>query len=505
MPLYGAPGERIAYTIHDGPPGAPPALLVHGFTASSAAYIANVEGLRQHFTVITTDLLGHGNSDAPEDPAAYGPGPAIARFVGLLDHLGFDRVLLVGHSLGGALSLRFALAAPERIAGLVLINSSTAAMTPDLFEAAQPRYAMMAARAREEGLGFMEESSLNPAHSKWLPDEAREALLRDFRRMTPAGFAGTTEGLTAQVNSWEQIPDLEVPTLVVIGDRDPGFLRVAPGLLERLPAVRTSWVTLEGAGHAANLSAPEAFNDALIAFARDIGYLPEPERGTPRKSGVNSTLTMLGSALIVAGFAMLGAAFLFRGGGGSANPASFEPFGNPTPTPVQEVAGVITQGPAATAVSTPGSPPIASPSPQPASPTAETATPTPAPAVQSTPVVDVPAEPTVEPVEEPTEEPTAETPTEEPTPAEPTAPAGPAVFLSGPTEIGFGETGIFIASATSEPLRWEWSGCNQGLTASSCSRVFSDYSCQTVAVTAIMPDGSWLTRSLTVAVGGVTC
>jgi haloacetate dehalogenase len=76
--------------------------------------VANLLGLVERFTVITADLLGHGGSDAPDDAALYTPAAAIARLAGLLDDLGFERTLVCGHSLGGALALRFALDAPER-------------------------------------------------------------------------------------------------------------------------------------------------------------------------------------------------------------------------------------------------------------------------------------------------------------------------------------------------------------------------------------------------------
>ena len=130
MPLSGAPGALIAYEVHEGPAGAPPLLLIHGFTASSASFVSNIEGLTRHFTVIACDLLGHGGSDAPDDPVAYAPSRAMERLAGLLDELDYESVLVCGHSLGGALALRFALDYPGRVAGVIVINSASAATVP---------------------------------------------------------------------------------------------------------------------------------------------------------------------------------------------------------------------------------------------------------------------------------------------------------------------------------------------------------------------------------------
>ena len=82
MPLFGAPGERIAYQVYDHPDDAPPILLIHGFTASSASFLANIQDLRRNFTVVTVDLLGHGQSEAPAELDPYQPEAAIARIVG---------------------------------------------------------------------------------------------------------------------------------------------------------------------------------------------------------------------------------------------------------------------------------------------------------------------------------------------------------------------------------------------------------------------------------------
>ena len=184
MPLLGAPGERIGYTVFKHPTGAPPLFLLHGFTASNASFLTNLPALRERFTVVTIDLLGHGESDAPTSPEPYAPGPAVERIVDLMDELDFEQVLLCGHSLGGALALRVALDYPDRVAGLVVINSNSAAGTPRWREQSQANLTQMAARLRAEGTGFLRESRLYPARSQRLPAEARDALTRDFDRLS---------------------------------------------------------------------------------------------------------------------------------------------------------------------------------------------------------------------------------------------------------------------------------------------------------------------------------
>ena len=296
MPQFGQPGERIGYEVYPHPSGAPPILLIHGFTASSASFANNLGPLRTRFTVVTVDLLGHGESEAPEDVAPYTPDRAVDRIVGLMDFLGYVSAMVCGHSLGGAVAMRMAMDHPARVAGLVVINSNSAASSPKWREEVQPRLEEMAARIRAEGIGFLRESRLYPAASKRLPPDARSMLVRDFELLKPAGVAGTAEGLIAKVNAFERLPELTVPTLVVVGNRDAEFVRNAPRLVASLRRNIVQMVTLEDAGHAANLEQPEVFNAAVIRFATDCGYLADLKKAEGRRS----LLYMAGGGLLTA-------------------------------------------------------------------------------------------------------------------------------------------------------------------------------------------------------------
>ncbi len=519
VPYYGEPGQRIAYDVYEGPPGAPPLLLIHGFTASSASFLSNIRGLRQHFTVVTTDLLGHGLSEAPEDPALYTPEATVARLSALIDHLGHNDVLLCGHSLGGAVALRFALDVPHKVAGLVVINSNSAAGTPEWRENVQPGLLAMAARVREEGTGFLKGSRLYPASSSRLPADARELLTADFESLTPAGVAGTAESLVAGVNAWERLPELAVPTLIVIGDRDADFVASAPEFLERLPARQTRWVTLEGAGHAANLESPEEFNAALVGFAEEIAYVapaPVPVAApAPARGGgvVNMALTAVGSLLVIAGVALLVAAIFFNGDGDTAASPAVAEGPTATPTTVDQVASERTPGPGNVSPTSQPAEPTESPTAESEAtavptateePVADTPTPVPAPTQASipTPVVED-EEPTLEPTPEPTLEPTEVTAT--PTPEPPTPTPGPFVAVGGPQSTHVGVPVTFSASAHENPdFGWRWSGCLQGLGSSTCTATFVEAGCFPVTAIGRFADGERASTHM-VAVGGAVC
>jgi 2-succinyl-6-hydroxy-2,4-cyclohexadiene-1-carboxylate synthase len=499
MPLFGKPGERINYTVYPHPDGAPPVVLLHGFTASSASFEANLPALKERFTVVSVELLGHGGSDAPPAPQPYGPEEAELRLVNLFRHLGYEQVLLVGHSLGAALCLRLALDAPEWVAGLVVINSNSAAGTPEWREQARPRLLEMGARVRAEGTAFMRETRLYPAHSKRLDPESRALLVEAFDRLTPEGVAGTAEALVVDVNAYERWGELQVPTMVVIGERDGDFVRAAPELLRRLPPDMVRSVRIADAGHAANIEQSAAFEGALFRFAYDIGYLTsEP---APAAGGFGGrALTTAGAALVVGGLALLAGSLFFAGGDSENEPnlaaaqqqVALVATATATPAPVTAVAGTRVAGPAALPAQPLPTATAASTAPATSS-TAATATAT-RPAAASTPEPTATPEPTVAPTSSPTATPT-----------------GPRAAISGPSTAAVGQSVTFVdvSSPTAGVLRVQWatSGGTLNTTNPSAAQItFPATGCYTVTLTAFfaLPTGA-KTTTLNVAVGGASC
>ena len=510
MPLFGAPGERIGYDFYKHSDDAPPLVLIHGFTASKVSFEVNVARLQEHFSVITVELLGHGDSDAPEDPAPYEPARAAGRILQLLEHLGYRRALICGHSLGGALALRIALDEPDWVAGLVVINSSSAAGNPDWRERAIPSMTEMAARVRAEGTAFMKQTRLYPAHSKRLDPASRGLLTRDFDRLQPAGVAGTAQSLVVNVNAWERHPELNVPMLLVVGDRDADFAPNAAAFLARFPQHLTREKHLPEAGHAANIEQPRDFEAALVEFARDIGYLRPPAA----PAGSNRMLTVLGGALVVAGLGLLAAAILLNGGGGdgtellAAAPENTRPA--LTQTPSASVAG--TRVPGAVAVNTPA------PATQSATASVATTAPTQTSAATATATVRAatatarPATATAAPDNTPlptvastaTALPTSTAQTS--TPAVTAGPSGPRARIVGPSSAALGSTVGVSDGSSPQPITREWTlpGGISVSHAGSASFTPTSPGCYVVAMTAYFPNGSQ-SISHAVSVGGVSC
>jgi pimeloyl-ACP methyl ester carboxylesterase len=113
-------GHRVVYR-QAGDPSRPVLLLIHGITSSSATWDPIIPALAQHAHVIAPDLLGHGASDKPRADYSLGAFASVLR--DLLEHLGHERVTIVGHSLGGGVAMQFAYQYFERCERLVLVAS----------------------------------------------------------------------------------------------------------------------------------------------------------------------------------------------------------------------------------------------------------------------------------------------------------------------------------------------------------------------------------------------
>ena len=244
-------GVRIAYEVHN-PGGSQTSLLLsHGFAATSAMWRHNVDALSEDRTVVAWNQRGHGDSDAPSDPAAYGHEQCLGDMAAILDAVGAERAILVGMSLGGYLSLQFHLAHPERVAGLVLVDTGPGFRKDE----ARDRWNESALRRadaieRDGSLGSMS-------------TEVRAAAHRDVR-----GVAHAARHVLTQVDARviDSLPRIAVPTLVVVGSDDTNFLASADYFERSIPGARK--VVIDNAGHASNLDQPAAFNAAVGDFLK---------------------------------------------------------------------------------------------------------------------------------------------------------------------------------------------------------------------------------------------
>ncbi|WP_079086705.1 alpha/beta fold hydrolase [Streptomyces silvensis] len=263
-------GVQLAYDDHAGPetstPGPlVPLVLVHGHPFNRSSWDAQVAAFAAERRVITFDLRGYGASAAQDTPLVTDFGDFARDLMALLDHLGVERCALGGVSMGGQIALDTYARFPDRIAGLLLADTSPRAETPE----GKVTRNELADRLLAEGMrGYTEEVLY-----KMVAPYNEEAAVKVQRMM----LASSPDGAAAALRARAERPDYEaglaevaVPVLVVVG-RDDVYTPVAGAraLHEALPDSRLCVV--ERAGHLPNLERPEEFNAAVRDWLARLG------------------------------------------------------------------------------------------------------------------------------------------------------------------------------------------------------------------------------------------
>jgi 2-succinyl-6-hydroxy-2,4-cyclohexadiene-1-carboxylate synthase len=274
MPTFTIDGVRL----HVETAGSGPALvLLHGFTGNTKTWQGHLDAFAARYTTVAIDLLGHGASDAPADPTRYAAAHAVEDVIGVLDRLAVRRAALLGYSMGGRAALATTIAAPERVAALVLESTSPGLQGHQARLARAAQDAAQADAIEREGIApFVDAWERNAlfASQEDLPEEVRASLRAQRLQNTPAGLANSLRGFGQGVMPpmHDFLAGVAAPTLIIAGALDTGYVETAEAMREAMPNARLAVVP--HAGHAVHLEQPQAFQRLVLEFLRDVLTTP---------------------------------------------------------------------------------------------------------------------------------------------------------------------------------------------------------------------------------------
>ena len=263
MPKINREGVQIYYEVHGS---GPPLLLTHGYSSTSAMWQGQIEPLSKHHKLVLWDMRGHGQSDYPDDAKAYSEALTVADMAALLDAVGATSAIVGGLSLGGYMSLAFYRAHPERVRALLIIDTGPGFKKDEAREAWNKRAHETGERFEREGLAVLKSAS-------------RERS--DVSHRDASGLARAARGMLTQRDARviELLPNIEVPSLIVVGAEDTPFLAASDYMAGKIPAAKK--VVIPAAGHAVNIDQPQAFIDAVLPFLDGLPRSAAPERLVP--------------------------------------------------------------------------------------------------------------------------------------------------------------------------------------------------------------------------------
>jgi pimeloyl-ACP methyl ester carboxylesterase len=255
MPVAEVRGARIAYDDTGG--DGPPVILAHGFLMDRGMFAPQVEALRGTHRVITWDQRGFGDTEFDDQPFTY--WDSAEDCLGLLDHLGVDRAVVGGMSQGGFVSLRAALLAPERVRGLVLLNTQAGTEDAEVI----PLYEGLLAEWSTDGPSD-DTCALVASIILGEPELAATYTAR-WKASPPAAIRQPGATLLGRDSIEDRLGEIAAPALVVHGDADAAIaLPKAERLAAGLPDAEL--VIVAGGTHASNLTHPTEVNEAIVRF-----------------------------------------------------------------------------------------------------------------------------------------------------------------------------------------------------------------------------------------------
>lgn len=248
------------YKIHGN--NGPVIALIHGLGLDQSMWHWQIDALSQHYTVLTYDLIGMGQSSPPTET------PSLTMFsnqlVNLLDELDIKQAAVAGFSLGGMIARRFAMDYAHRLWALAILNSAHK-RDPAAHTAIQSRVNQVrldgpvatvdAALSRWFTTPF---HNANPNIMAWV----RATILANDKEVYPGNYEVLVDGVDELV---APVPPISCPTLVMTAEEDYGnspemsqaiTTEIAGSTLVVLPALR----------HMAMVEAPELFNEQLLGF-----------------------------------------------------------------------------------------------------------------------------------------------------------------------------------------------------------------------------------------------
>jgi 2-succinyl-6-hydroxy-2,4-cyclohexadiene-1-carboxylate synthase len=255
----------LHYEVHEG--SGPPLLLVHGMLSSRAQWSVNLAALSKVASPVVVELLGHGRSASPDDPAAYHPESYVHAFERIREELGEARWFVCGQSLGAALTLRYALRRPERVIAQAFTNSTSSFADATWAERSRRGMERLAEQVERDGAVAIERMPVHPRHSQRLPREIRDALVAEAALHSPEGVIRTGLYTVADSSLRDAIADTRTPTLLVRGTRERGFASHARFAQQHLPGLE---VAEFDAGHAVNIEVAEDFDRSVVDFFASV-------------------------------------------------------------------------------------------------------------------------------------------------------------------------------------------------------------------------------------------
>lgn len=242
-----------------------PLVLIHGWTFDRTMWSAQVPELSQHFTTITYDRRGCGESEGSPDLRKE-----VDDLTDLLNHLAIDSTYIMGMSQGARVALRYSVTHPEKVKAIILQGPPLDGYTPKLNHTIQIPLSHYSKLAMEGQIKAVRDEWLkHPLMHIPIPNPSVKRRIRKI--INRYSGEDLTENMTEQmsfpINIAEKLHQITIPTLIIEGSEEISLLKEIAN--EILKGIKDSEkVVITGGGHLINFIEPEKYNKLVIDFLK---------------------------------------------------------------------------------------------------------------------------------------------------------------------------------------------------------------------------------------------
>ena len=265
MALAPINGVEIYYEEHGQ---GTPVLFCHEFAGDYRSWAPQVRFFARRYRTITFSARGYHPSSVPTDDASYSEEQHVEDTYGLIRFLGIEKAHVVGLSMGGNVTLKLGLAHPEVCLSLVVAGAGFGSTNPEEFRANSRETAALLERVGMQE--FAETYGRGPSRLRFEQKDPHGFLemLTQLKEHSTVGSALTMRNVQGKRRTVydvaDQLPRLDVPTLVISGDEDE--LALDASLLMKRKIPNSGLLIVPKTGHTVNLEEPALFNQAVLDF-----------------------------------------------------------------------------------------------------------------------------------------------------------------------------------------------------------------------------------------------
>jgi 3-oxoadipate enol-lactonase len=260
----------LAHAVH-GPKDGPVVVLLHGFPLDRRMWRFQIGALTGNgYRLILPDLVGHGQTDPVEITAVDTMADDVAA---LLERLHIPKAIVAGFSMGGYVALALAERHPQRLAGLILLDTRAGADSAEAKAKRNTTLQEVEERGTRVVAAAMAPKMFTEAtrtRQRLLAEEVRDMMLKQSKLGVMAAIAA----LRDRPDRTPALRQIQVPTLILVGDHDAVTPpSEAQAMAAAVPGAKL--VTIPGAAHLAPMEQPEAVTTALLDWLDVVAPVPE--------------------------------------------------------------------------------------------------------------------------------------------------------------------------------------------------------------------------------------